>query len=100
MAAKRSYSSLLKHAQQIGLQNGVQFANLIQENRSAMCGSKTAKFLGTRICVSPSHMAEEMAAKERLRNGWTIDCDKGFVGAIALTMNFARLVLYRCHWAP
>src|SRR5262249_41971445 len=59
---------LLEHAQKLGLQRGVQFADFIEKQHTSMCATKQALPIAICPCESPASMSEKLAFGQRRSN--------------------------------
>src|SRR6266404_2167100 len=78
---------LLNHAQELGLKLDRQFANFIEEKRTAIGGLKATYSMCQGSSEGASLMSKEFALDQRSGNGRAVDCYKSLPAAGACIMN-------------
>src|SRR5258708_6129352 len=76
----------LKHAQQLGLHLEADVADLIEEQRAAVCHLEAADLVTMGARERPFNMSEKLALQQAGRKGGTINLDEGFPGTGAVFM--------------
>src|SRR5207247_2566059 len=71
--ADRSKLPRLEHAQETRLQTGLELADLVEEDGTAVGLLERAAAIARRAGESAAHMAEELALDEVARNGAAVD---------------------------
>ncbi len=82
--------TLLQHAQQLGLQQGRQLADFVQENRAALGDFELAFFLGDGAGERAFFVAEQLAFEQVFGQRGAVDGHARLVGAAAVAMDGAR----------
>src|SRR5882724_3644345 len=78
---------LLNHAQELGLKLDRQFANFVEEKRTAISGLKATYSMCQGSSKGASLMSKEFALDQRGGNGRAVDCYKTLLAAGACIMN-------------
>jgi hypothetical protein len=81
--------SLLKDAEQFGLQFERDISDFVQKQSAAVCGFETTHFACHGAREGSSFVAEELALHESYGNGRTIQFHEGPIPACAVVMNGA-----------
>jgi hypothetical protein len=81
VAAHRTHLAVLEHAQELPLEPDAHVADLVEEERAAVGLLEQAAFGHVRAGEGASHVAEELALEQALRDRRAVDRDEGPRGA-------------------
>ena len=78
---------LLDGAQELDLEQGRDFGDLVQEQRSAVGGGEEADLVGHRAREGSLDVPEELGLHEPFRNGSAVDRDERFISPVAVEVD-------------